>query len=121
MEQHLGHETYAANLQAMVARREDVVAEWVPVSYEPSGRWWERIPSSAVTGALRGRREVGTRTRGGARPDVCVFNTQVPAVIGGRRARGPAVRPVHGRHPVQYDAMAAGYEHRADRAGPLRG
>jgi glycosyltransferase involved in cell wall biosynthesis len=120
MEQHLGHETYAANLRSMVTGRSDVVTDWIPVSYERSGEWWERIPSSAVTGALRGRREVRRGLDGVPRPDVCVYNTQVPAVIGGRRARAQPYVLCTDVTPVQYDAMAAGYAHAADRPGPLR-
>ena len=119
MEQHLGHQTYSDNLRSMVEDRHDVVVSWVPVEYEKTDRWWERLPAESARAALRGRTEVDDGLRG-LDADVCVFNTQVPAVLAGRRARARPYVLCSDVTPRQYDAMAAGYQHRADRAGPLR-
>ena len=119
MEQHLGHQTYSDNLRSMVEDRDDVVVSWVPVEYEKTDRWWERLPAESARAALRGRAEVDDGLRG-LDADVCVFNTQVPAVLAGRRARARPYVLCSDVTPRQYDAMAAGYQHRADRAGPLR-
>jgi glycosyltransferase involved in cell wall biosynthesis len=118
LEQHLGHQTYAANLRVGVERRSDVRAMWIDVAYEPTTHWWERIPSEQVRAMLRGRTEVDTALAG-VDADVCVFNTQVPAVIGGRVARSRPYVLCSDVTPRQYDAMAAGYGHRPDRPGPV--
>jgi glycosyltransferase involved in cell wall biosynthesis len=119
MEQHLGHRTYAENLRRAIEPLEEVDARWSPVAYEPTDRWWERVPSEAVRGALRGRAEVAAALTT-VRADVRVFNTQVPAVIGPRAARAVPYVLCTDVTPRQYDAMAAGYRHKADRPGPLR-
>lgn len=118
MEQHLGLGTYAHNLRTAL-EPEDVDDVWVAVEYAPSGRWWERFPLGGLGAALRGRREVvqGLRTSGA---DVVVFNTQVPAVLGGMRTRRRPYVVCTDVTPIQYDQMAEGYQHRADRRGPLR-
>jgi glycosyltransferase involved in cell wall biosynthesis len=68
--------------------------------------------------ALRGRAEA---RRVLAEPaDATVFNTQVPAVVGGRAVRRDPYFLCCDVTPIQYDEMAAGYEHRADRTGPLK-
>lgn len=116
MEQHVGHRTYSDNLRAALTQRDDVVATWVPVDYDASGTWRDRIPITAVQVALRGR----TQVRRGLRDvdfDAALFNTQVPAVLGGRVAtRRPYVLCTDVT-PLQYDAMALGYSHRADGGG----
>lgn len=54
------------------------------------------------------------------RADVHVFNTQVPAALGPRRARSVPYIVITDVTPKQFDAMSQGYGHRADRPGPLR-
>ena len=119
MEQHLGHQTYGDNLRRALAARDDIVVHWVPVAYAPTARRWERLPSESLRGTLRGRAEVAAGLA--ARPaDARVYNTQVPAVIGPRRARVAPYVLCTDVTPVQYDAMAEGYQHAADRPGPLK-
>lgn len=119
MERHLGHRSYADNLRAMVDRRDDVDVQWVPIDYAPTSRWWERLPAESLRGTLRGRRET-THGLAHTTADVCVFNTQVPAVIGGRAVRARPFVLCSDVTPAQYDEMASGYQHRADRPGPVR-
>lgn len=116
MEQHVGHRTYSDNLRHALSTRDDVVATWVPVDYTSSGTWLERIPITAVQVAMRGRAQVRRGLRG-VDFDAALFNTQVPAVLGGRPAtRRPYVLCTDVT-PLQYDAMASGYSHHADRGG----
>lgn len=120
LEQHVGHRTYAQNLSSCSPTNRDLAIHWVPVEYTtgPSGGRRLPIPSS-VREALAGRREV--RSGLSAHPaDVVVFNTQVPAALGGRRARSRPYVVVTDVTPVQYDALAAGYGHRPDSFGPIR-
>jgi glycosyltransferase involved in cell wall biosynthesis len=72
---------------------------------------------SGFRSALGGRQEVRSGLR--AASDVVVFNTQVPAALGGRLARARPYVVITDVTPVQYDAMASGYGHRADRTGPI--
>ena len=120
MEQHLGHQTFSENLRRAVDGHGDIDARWVEVSYGPGSAVWERLPGlgDRARGALRGRAEV----RRGCRPgdsEVRFFNTQVPAVLGGRRARVQPYVICTDVTPVQYDGMAAEYGHVGDADGPV--
>jgi len=119
VEQHLGHRTYAENLARAMAAMPGVQATWIPVRYEHDVPWSRWLPSEQLRAVLRGRAEVHTGLRRAAR-DVTVFNTQVPAVISGRIARRAPYVLCADVTPIQYDRMAAGYDHRADRPGPGR-
>ncbi len=69
---------------------------------------------------VRGRADVVAGLRGQQDADVRVFNTQVPAAIGGPLSlRRPYVL-LTDVTPLQLDRVAAHYEHRADRKGLLR-
>jgi glycosyltransferase involved in cell wall biosynthesis len=115
LEQHLGHRTYAENLEAAVAGQTDLHAVVVPVRYADAGSWAERVPMpGSVRSVLRARAEM-RRPLAAVRADVHVFNTQVPAVIGPHRARAVPYVVVTDVTPVQYDRMAEGYAHRPDR------
>lgn len=119
LEQHVGHRTYSDNLRQAIASRSDIIPTWVPIDYSASRSWWERLPNASVRAALRGHLEV----RAGlvdAGHEVCVFNTQVPAVLGGRAATRLPYLLCTDVTPVQYDAMAHGYSHHADGRGPTR-
>lgn len=117
MERHLGHRTFADNLSDHVAREPTVDATWVDVTYAPSSAAWERLPlGDQVHGALRGRAQVRAGLRS-AQPDVVFFNTQVPAVLGGRPARRAPYVLCTDITPVQYDGMADAYGHTADGGG----
>ena len=117
MEQHLGHRTYYENLRAHVdSDRYDAV--WVPVDYAITPLI-DRVPvPKSVKVALSARQAVrrGIRSR---ESDVHVFNTQVPAVLGGRLSRSRPYIVITDVTPKQYDRMADGYGHRADRPGPV--
>lgn len=119
-EQHLGHRTYAENLRSAVTDHPDIRATWVPVEYGSIPSWIDRVPlPRSVGAAVAGRREVRLGLRS-MPADVHLFNTQVPAVLGGGLARSRPYVVITDVTPVQYDRIADGYGHRADRAGPLR-
>jgi glycosyltransferase involved in cell wall biosynthesis len=118
LEQHLGHRTYAEHLEQVIAATTDIDAVMVPVRYEAPPAW-ARVPMpDGVRSVLSARREIA-QGLGQRNADVHLFNTQVPAVIGGRRGRAVPYIVVSDVTPIQYDRMAAGYGHRADRAGPM--
>lgn len=122
LEQHLGHQTYALNLRTAIDDDPSVDARWIPIDYAPTGRWWDQPPVPGhVRSILRCRATIaaGLAANGARRDDGRVFNTQVPAVIGGRRARNRPYVCVTDVTPLQYDAMAAAYGHRPD-TGPAR-
>ncbi len=118
MEQHLGHRTYAENLRSSLADDSTLETHWVPVTYASTSAWWERIPVESVKAAWRGRAEV---QKGLAavheRVDACIYNTQVPAVLGGRAARRRPYVVCMDDTPELMNAMADGYEHTPD-SGP---
>ncbi len=116
LEQHLGHQTYAANLRWGLAQQTKIVPEWTAITYEACG-WLEKIPLPVrIRGALRGRCQVRTILRR-ARYDVAFFNTQVPAVLAGNIVQQRPYLIATDITPRQYDAMAAFYQHHADRPG----
>lgn len=116
MEQHLGHRTYADNLRSALEHEHALETRWVPVRYDPTGSWHERLPGEALRAALRGRTEVRTGLADlDFDADACVFNSQVPAVLGGRAARSRPYVLCMDDTPRLKDSMAEGYGHRADR------
>lgn len=117
LEQHLGHRTYAENLHEVASGRDDIVAEWVPIAYRAPELKWLPGPVRRVLGSLAGRSEVRAGLRH-TRSDVDVYNTQVPAALAGRAIRRPYI-VVTDITPVQYDAMAEDYGHRADTSSPI--
>jgi glycosyltransferase involved in cell wall biosynthesis len=118
MEQHLGHSTFSTNLRRALAGEPGMVQHWTEVRYAPSGGLWERLPvRDEVRGLLRGRREV---RHDWAAVDVTLFNTQVPAVIGGRRVRRQPYVLAIDITPKQYDQLAYLYGHDADQPGLRR-
>jgi glycosyltransferase involved in cell wall biosynthesis len=119
MEQHLGHRTFAENLRSALGERPDVRTTWIPVNYAPSDAWWERVPAEGLRAALRGRREASAVDRA-TDADVVVFNTQVPAVLGGRTVRRRPFVLCTDCTPKLQDEMADGYGHHVDRLGAVR-
>ena len=119
MEQHLGHRTYAENIRTALRPRTDLTTTWIPITYEVSGAWWERIPFDGMRAAMRGRRQV-LQAGSALDADVIVFNTQVPAVLGGHRARRRPFVLCMDDTPRLMDAMAAGYGYKVDRSGLVR-
>ncbi|MDW3214146.1 MAG: glycosyltransferase family 4 protein [Ilumatobacteraceae bacterium] len=117
LEQHVGHRTYAENLRQAVDGRTGLDATWIPVTYgadragsRPFGRFQPSVDA---------RREIRSGLRS-ADADINVFNTQVPAALGGREARSRPYIVITDVTPVQYDQMAVGYGHEPDRPGPMR-
>jgi len=120
LEHHLGHRTFAENLQDAAASYPDLAARWVPVQYVDAPASLRRVPMpDRLRSALAGRNEVRVGIRA-APADVHVFNTQVPAALGGRVSRSRPYVVITDVTPVQYDQMAEGYGHRPDRRGPIR-
>lgn len=121
MEQHLGHQTYYQNLQRYVDTLPQVNATWVPVVYPELDWLWTRTPKwlHYVRGTLAGRAQVRQQLAH-ATSDVVFFNTQVPAVLGGRHTRRAPYVIATDITPLQYDQMSKHYGHAADRPGPLK-
>lgn len=117
LEQHLGHRTYSENLLEAAERSGDIAFEAALVDYEKRGLL-RRFPTT-IAGAIVGRRQVRRALRGSA-AEVIVYNTQVPAALGGRLARVRPYVAVTDVTPRQYDEVAEGYGHRPDRFPPLR-
>lgn len=117
MEQHLGHRTYYENLRAHIGDA-DGRASWVPVDYA-AGDLLDRLPLPQSVKVALSARNVVRRAVASTRADVHVFNTQVPAVLGGRAARSKPYIAITDVTPKQYDKMAEGYGHRPDRPGPI--
>jgi len=115
MEQHLGHRTYCQNLRDHVDA-DDIAPVWIPIDYESEGLA-EKMPAS-LAAAWSGRRAVRNGlARAGA--DAHVFNTQVPAVLGGSIVRSRPYVLVTDVTPIEYDRIAEGYGHRPDGSGPI--
>ncbi len=121
MEQHLGHMTYYQNLRRFVTQAGEIQARWVPVTYSEPRSIWDRM--SIVPARLRGTLQGRMQVRKGLRQepsDVAFFNTQVPAVLGGRITREQPYLIATDLTPIQYDQLARLYGHRPDRRGPLK-
>jgi glycosyltransferase involved in cell wall biosynthesis len=117
MEQHLGHRTYYENLRSHL-EHVPFTPVWVPIDYS-IGPSLARIPiPRGVKAAAAARRSVRRGIRSSAAA-AHVFNTQVPAALGGRVARSRPYVVITDVTPAQYDRMAGGYGHRPDRIGPL--
>lgn len=119
LEQHVGHRTYSENLASCRPNTDDLAINWVPVEYATAPAPHGLPLPRSVRVALAGRGEV--RAGLSDHPaDVVVFNTQVPAALGGRRAQARPYVVITDVTPIQYDALGAGYGHRQDSFGPLR-
>jgi glycosyltransferase involved in cell wall biosynthesis len=119
MEQQVGHRSFYQNLRRAVASQAEIAAQWVEVTYEQTGGWWERLAvlPARIRGALSGRAQV----RHGLRQtpyDVAVFNTQVPAAVSVPLPRQPYILCTD-ITPVQYDRMGAAYHHQRERLPAL--
>jgi glycosyltransferase involved in cell wall biosynthesis len=119
MEQHVGHYTYYQNLRRFIDADRRVQASWARITYEQPdmGLSRSRFVPRHLRPALAGSRQV-IKALMAAPCDVAFFNTQVPAVLGGAWTyRQPFVISTD-ITPLQYDAMAASYQHEPDRRGP---
>lgn len=117
MEQHLGHRSYYENLRQVIDESPHIDPTWVPITYTQPGSMWERLPilSPNVRGTLAGRLQAKQGLRQPA--DIVLFNTQVPAVLGGAIEQ-PYVLSTD-ITPIQYDQMAHYYGHHPDQDGLL--
>jgi glycosyltransferase involved in cell wall biosynthesis len=116
MEQHLGHGTFYQNLRRSLQSEKALETHWVEITYANSGAWWETLQflPAHVRGTLCGRRQVRQGLRQQTN-DIAFFNTQVPAVLGGRIIRRQPYMLCTDITPHQYDQMATAYGHRTDR------
>lgn len=121
MEQHLGHRAYYENMRHFIDPVAQLQARWVEITYTSAESLWQRLPwlPHSLRAALIGREQV-YQGLGGQATDVAVFNTQVPAVLGGGMVRNQPYVLCTDITPIQYDAMAMHYGHQADRDGPLK-
>ena len=119
LEQHLGHLTLAQNLRSALESDQDVSTTWIDVDYAPTDHWWERVPSGSARDALRCRSEVDAGLAAIA-PDAIVYNTQVPAVLGGSAARRTPYVLCMDDTPILKDEVADIYGVPSDRPGPVK-
>ncbi len=116
MEQHLGHSTFYQNLRHSLQNRSELEAKWVEITYHGSGAWWEMLNflPQHVRGSLYGRYQVAAGLR--QQPnDIVFFNTQVPAALGKEAIGKQPYILCTDITPLQYDRMAADYNHHQDR------
>jgi glycosyltransferase involved in cell wall biosynthesis len=119
MEQHLGHQTYYRNLRAAVDDASAIQATWADVHYTAHLGLFENMPlPGGLRGSFRGLREVRSALQASS-SDIFFFNTQVPAILGGRLTHQRPYVISTDITPLQYDAMSLHYGHRPDRPGPL--
>jgi glycosyltransferase involved in cell wall biosynthesis len=117
-EQHLGHRTFGQNLLAAARERFDIHPVWFPIDYQNRASPLDRIgPVGSLRGTWAGRRQ-SRRALSRDGVDVWIYNTQVPASLAGRRLRRPYI-VITDVTPIQYDRMADGYGHKADKGGPF--
>lgn len=116
MEQHIGHRSYYQNLREVIDKLPQIQASWVPITYDPSKTLWNRLPLwfPRLQGAFAGRTEVRQGLRQTTRCDVALFNTQVPAVLGGSVVKEQPYVLCTDITPIQYDEMADQYGHEPD-------
>ncbi len=116
MEQHIGHHSYYENLRRGVEVLPNIRSQWVEVTYESGDqRAGLKLFPKAVRGPFTGRAQV---LDGLARypADVVFFNTQAPAVLGGRAVGARPYVLATDITPIQYDAMGEHYAHRKGQA-----
>ncbi len=120
LEQVLGHISLAQSIKRFAPQCEEIAPTFVDIMFYKQGGLIERSPlPDHLKGALRARLELRAALRNGM-PDAFFFNTQKPAVLCQDYVRRvPAVISLDVT-PAQYDRLARLYDHRADRAGPVR-
>jgi glycosyltransferase involved in cell wall biosynthesis len=121
MEQTLGHVTHAKNLQYWIDRDTEVIASWIPVSYEVQDKW-NRIPlvrnNWTVKASLRAREQV-IAAMASAKLDGLFYHTPVTAMFShGLMADIPTVVSMDAT-PVNFDNIGSPYNHRPSSIRPL--
>lgn len=121
MEQHLGHKTFYENLRQFIAPMQQIDATWIDVTYKSSNRLWNFFPflSSNLRGSLIGMSQVRTGLSRGSF-DVALFNSQVPAALGGNMVYKQPFVLCTDVTPLQYDQIGEDYGHQADQLEMLR-
>ncbi|MBE0699130.1 MAG: glycosyltransferase, partial [Anaerolineaceae bacterium] len=121
MEQHLGHLSFYENLRQFVEQSPEIHATWVKVTYEDPDSPWDRLSfiPKHLRGSLTGRFQI-RRGLAQAAYDIALFNTQVPAVLGGKLVSKQPYILCTDITPIQYDGMANQYGHKPDRPGPIQ-
>ena len=113
MEQTLGHVTHAQNFQRWVADDPDVVATWIPISFDAADRWG-RAPvvrsNWTLRASLQAREQIKAILRSGPL-DGLFFHTQVTALFAERlMARIPSVISMDAT-PFNFDSIGQPYHH----------
>ncbi len=118
MEQHIGHFSFYENLRRFVDPSPVIEANWVNVTYkQPSilGSYLPFLPEN-TRGSLNGRAQV-RRGLHHYPADVVLYNTQVPAALGGRLVRQRPYVLCTDITPIQYDRMSQYYGQAPERSG----
>jgi glycosyltransferase involved in cell wall biosynthesis len=119
MEQTLGHVTHSQNLQSALTERSDLLATWLPISFDVVGgaRYVPLLRSNwSIRASWRARRALGAALRK-APHEALVFHTQVTSLFSvDLMHRYPTVVCLDAT-PVNYDSVAAAYGHRAAGGG----
>src|SRR5919201_170600 len=121
MEQTLGHVTHSQNLHKALAERSDVLATWLPISFDVVGgaRYVPLLRSNwSIRASWRARRALGAALRN-APHEALLFHTQVTSLFSvDLMYRYPTVICLDAT-PVNYDSVGAAYGHRAAGGGFL--
>ena len=115
LEEALGHQTHAKNLQLAVPRDPEIEAAWGLIPFEVDG-FAARLPlygsNWTVRAGLRARRHLAAMEREGPL-DALFIHTQVPAVLALDWVRRVPTVVSLDATPLQYDALGASYGHSA--------
>lgn len=121
MEQTLGHVTHSQNLHSALAQRSDVVATWLPISFDVAGgaRYVPLVRSNwSIRASWRARCALGSALVK-APHQALVFHTQVTSLFSvDFIQRYPTVVSLDAT-PINYDSVGAGYGHAAASGGFL--
>jgi glycosyltransferase involved in cell wall biosynthesis len=123
MEQTLGHVTHAKNLHAMLAERQELSPEWLPIPFEVDGlaRWLPYYRGNwSVRASWRAKRALDRVSARGPL-DALVFHTQCTALFSvDRMRRTPTVISLDAT-PINFDEVTrhGGYDHRIAGQGFL--
>lgn len=121
MEQHLGHRSFYESIRRFICDFPDINPTWIPITYSLKTSLLENVSfiPEYICRTIAGRREI-KKGLGQGGFDALVFNTQVPTVLAGNLLKKQPYLICTDITPVQYDRMAAYYNHRLDRPGLIR-
>ena len=115
MEVHVGLRTYYENLRRFVDKDSRITATWTLITYNHPNRL---LRSSLIPAGIRGTLNGAIQVRDALQktsPDVVFYNTQITAVLGGRRVSHKPYVIATDVTPIQYNRMAVQYNHTIDR------